>query len=224
MATRIPTKTDYRLQLDVLEELSWDTRVSATEIGVTVRNGIVTLAGTLDSWARRLAAQNAAHRVQGVLDVVNDIEVKIPGSAKPTDTDLAERVRVALRWDVLVPDERIRTTVQHGRVTLEGEVVTWTQKYDAERAIRNLGGIVSVSNLITVKAAPVLASDLRRQVRDALARHAQREADRIDVEIRDGTVTLTGEVDSWAERLAVLGAVRGTRGVRDVQEMLHVGE
>jgi osmotically-inducible protein OsmY len=115
-------KTDAEIQQDVIRELKWDPRVEETEVGVEVDNGIVTLTGTVSSWAKRLAAKEAAHRVFGVLDVANDVTVKVPGSLTRTDTDLAQAVRHALKWDVMVPDERITSTVSNGWVTLEGTV------------------------------------------------------------------------------------------------------
>jgi osmotically-inducible protein OsmY len=109
---------DAEIQKRVLRELEWDTRVDATDVGVEVHDGIVTLTGTVSSWAKRVAAQRAAHRVAGVRDVANDIAVNVPGSAVRTDTDIAHAVRRALEWHALVPDERIRTTVSEGRVCL----------------------------------------------------------------------------------------------------------
>jgi osmotically-inducible protein OsmY len=144
-------KTDSETQQDVLRELSRDTRVEETDVGVEVDAGIVTLSGTVSSWGKRHAAAEAAHRVRGVLDVANDIVVKIPGTPGRTDTEVAHAVRNALAWDVFVPDTRIRSTVSDGVVTLDGDVETWTQAEDAERAVRNLAGVRSVMNLISIK-------------------------------------------------------------------------
>lgn len=209
-------KSDTTLQRDVLEEFTWDTRVGAAEIGVTVKDSIVTLAGTVDSWARRVAAQAAAHRVSGVLDVVNDINVVPLGATRHDDGELASRVRMALQWDVMVPDENIRTTVEHGRVTLDGEVDRWSQREDAERAVRQLSGVTSIKNFVLVKAPRIQATDLKRHVREALVRHAIREAERIKIEVTDGKVAVSGHVDSWSDREAVVGAVSGTMGVRAI--------
>lgn len=209
-------KSDATLQRDVVEEFCWDTRVGGAEIGVAVKDGVVALTGNVDSWARRVAAQEAAHRVSGVLDVVNDIEVVPHGTVHHDDVELASRVRLALQWDVMVPDEKIRTTVEHGRVSLEGEVEKWSQREDAERAVRQLSGVRSISNFILVKATKVQATELRRHVREALVRHATREAERIKIEVVDGTVAVSGSVDSWGDREAVVGAVSGTFGVRAI--------
>src|SRR5579884_3642485 len=113
-------KRDAEIQEQVLQELKWDTRVEETDIGVEVENGVVRLTGTVNSYAEKLAAQESAHRVVGVLDVANDIEVKIPGSRRRTDLDIAQAVRWELEWNVLVPHDRIHSTVSDGWVTLEG--------------------------------------------------------------------------------------------------------
>jgi osmotically-inducible protein OsmY len=158
-------KTDPEIQQDVLRELKWDTRVEETDVGVEVDAGVVTLSGTVSSWGKRHAAAEAAHRVRGVLDVANDIVVKMPGMPGRTDTEVAHAVRNALMWDVFVPDTHIRSTVSDGVVTMDGEVETWTQAEDAERAVRNLAGVRSVMNLISIKPPYVVdaAEDLRHR-------------------------------------------------------------
>jgi osmotically-inducible protein OsmY len=215
-------KTDAEIQQAVLRELKWDTRVEETDVGVEVDAGAVTLTGTVTSWAKRVAAQEAAHRVAGVLDVANDIKVKLPGSAGRTDTEIARAVRNALEWDVFVPDTRIRSTVSDGWVTLEGEVDYWNQRDDAARAIRNLLGVRGVTNQIFVKPPKVIPYDVRKAIEDALGRQAKREAQRINVEVHDGRVSLAGVVHSWAEKEAVVGAATGTLGVRDVEDHLRI--
>jgi osmotically-inducible protein OsmY len=217
-------KSDAQIQQDVLRELSWDPRVQETEVGVEVDRGVVTLTGTVISWAKRAAAQEAAHRVQGVLDVANDIKVKLPGDFVRTDTDIAQAVRQALEWDALVPHERIRSTVSNGWVTLEGNVDTWIQREDAERAVQNLIGVRGVSNAMTVVHAKAVQPErVREAIEDALERRAEREAKRIRVEVTPaGTVTLTGQVRSWAEKRATLAAARFAPGVRSVEDHLEI--
>lgn len=216
------TKTDAMIQQDVIRELKWDTRVEETDVGVEVDNGVVTLTGTVTSWGKRYAAAQAAHRVHGVLDVANDIKVKVPGTPGKTDTELAHAVRSALEWDVFVPDHRIRSTVADGVVTLEGEVDTWAQHDDAGRAVRNLAGVREVVNVLTVKAQKVDPVTMRKSIEAALARQAQREADRVWFETTDGAVKVFGKVRTWAEREAVIGAARGTPGVRTVEDELRI--
>jgi osmotically-inducible protein OsmY len=215
-------KTDSEIQQAVLQELKWDGRVEETEVGVQVSEGVVTLSGTVDTYAKRLAAQAAAHRVAGVLDVANDLQVQIPSMMARTDTDVALAVRRALEWDVLVPDKGIRSTVTNGRVTLEGSVEFPFQREDAARAIRNLAGVRGVVNQLAISAPHVDANVVRTGIEEVLERRAEREAKRIKVTVSEGTVTLTGSVNSWLERQAVLGAARSSPGVRSVEDHLRV--
>jgi osmotically-inducible protein OsmY len=215
-------KTDTQIHHDVLAELTWDSRVDETEVGVEVDEGVVTLTGTVSSWAKRQAAQEAARRVFGVLDVANDIKVKLPGGATRTDTEIAQAVRNTLEWDVFVPDDKIRSTVSDGWVTLEGALDRWSYRADAERAVRNLKGVKGIVNKITITPPAPATGDVRKAIEQALERRAEREAKRIEVDIHDGVATLTGAVHSWAERKSILAAARFTPGVRDVVDRLRV--
>jgi osmotically-inducible protein OsmY len=219
MTQRI-TKTDTQIHHDVLEELKWDSRVDETEVGVEVDKGVVTLTGTVSGWAKRMAAQEAARRVIGVLDVANDVSVKVPGGLTRTDTEIAQAVRHALEWDVFVPEEKISSTVSDGWVTLDGTVERWSQRTGAERAVRNLTAVKGVVNRITVEPAKPVTGDVHKAIEQALERRAEREAKRIRVDVRDGIVTLTGSVHSWAERKSVVAAARFTPGVREVEDRL----
>ncbi|HEY3244383.1 MAG TPA: BON domain-containing protein [Phycisphaerae bacterium] len=216
-------KSDTDIQQDVLKELKWDPRVDPSEVGVQVDQGVVTLTGTIGSYAKKIAAQEAAHRVAGVLDVANDLTVKLPSVSERSDQDIAHAVRAALEWDAFVPDARIRSTVSQGWVTLEGEVEHWSQRLDAERAVDRLTGVKGIDNRITVR--PTIKADaakIRKGIEDALDRQAEREAKRIDVQVRDGVVTLTGEVRSWAEKHAVHNAANFALGVRRVDDRMTV--
>lgn len=216
------TKSDRHIQQDVLRELRWDSRVDETEVGVEVHEGIVTLTGTLESYAKKLAAREAAHRVVGVLDVADDIQVKVPGSLGRTDTEIARAVRSALEWDAFVPDQRIHSTVTEGFVTLEGAVATLREKEDAEAAVRNLTGVRGVRNALLVAAVRADPAQLRESIEEALERRAEREAERIRVGVEDGTVTLEGKVRTWPEKTAILGTVGHAPGVREVRDKLTV--
>jgi osmotically-inducible protein OsmY len=215
-------KTDEQIKHDVTQELKWDTRVNENEIGVAVKEGVVTLMGTTRSYIEKLAAQEAAHRVAGVLDVANDIDVRVHGSFARTDQEIAQAVRWALEWDVLVPHERIRSTVTHGFVTLEGTVGLVREREDAEQAVWRLAGVCGVGNRIEVSGPHLDAEQMRTEIQAALARRAQREAQRIDVRVHEGEVTLSGKVDSWSEKRAVLGLVRHAPGVHSVRDELHI--
>jgi osmotically-inducible protein OsmY len=215
-------KSDSEIQQDVLRELKADTRVRETEVGVEVSDGVVTLTGTVSSWGKRHAAAKAAHRVAGVLDVANDIQVHLAGDGRKTDTEVAQAIRLALEWDDFVPDERIRSTVSDGVVTLQGSVDFASQKYDAEQAIWNLAGVRSIINEIEVHPEPVSAFEVEEAIQAALQRQATREARRIQVNVKDGKVTLTGRVHSWAEHEAARGAAIGAAGVRKVEADLRI--
>ena len=216
------SKSDATIQQDVLRELKWDTRVEETDVGVEVDHGLVTLTGSVGSYVKKLAAQEAAHRVWGVLDVVNNITVVIPGVSGRTDADIAQAVRRALEWDPLIPEERIKTTVSNGWVTLECEVDRWSQREDAEHAVRHLAGVQGVMNRIVVKAPAPDPRNVRIAIEDALERQAEREAERIQVVVHDGTVTLSGRVRSWMEKQAVIGAAGHAPGVHAVNDQVRI--
>ena len=215
-------KSDEQIHQDVLRELRWDSRVDDTEVGVEVDQGVVTLTGTVESYAKKLAAKGAAHRVTGVLDVADDIRVKVPGSLGRTDTEIAQAVRHALEWNVLVPDTRIMSTVADGWVTLEGSVDRLRERDDAERAVRHLLGVHGVQNKLVVRPTTVKAERVREVIEDALERSAEHEVKHIQVLVSDGEVTLTGRVRSYAEKRAVLGAVSHAPGVHTVKDHLRI--
>lgn len=214
------TKSDRELQKDVLQELAWDMRVAPTQIGVEVARGAVTLTGTVPSWAKKVAAEEAAHRVRGVLDVANDLQVKLDG--QPNDTEIATAVRDALKWDVFVPDDRITSTVMNGNVTLRGTVDAYAHREDAERAVQRLAGVGVVFNEIGVARTDVAPDKLRDAIHHALERHADRDAEHVQIDVEGGRVTLHGNVHSWREREAVVGAVTGTAGVETVVDRLRI--
>jgi osmotically-inducible protein OsmY len=216
-------KTDHDIQQDVLQELKWDQRVDETEVGVQVKAGIVTLTGSVDSYVKKIAAVDCAHRVSGVLDVVNEMEVRIKLPWTKSDTEIAQSVRNALVWDALLPDDKIKSTVAKGWVTLEGEVDFWYQLDDAARVIGRLNGVRGVTNLLMVKAKPVVdAAQLRKSIEAALERQIQREAQHLDIKTNDGVVTLSGTVHSWAEKEAIANVARFAPGVRKLDNQLIV--
>ncbi len=212
---------DVNIQRNVLEELQWDTHVQPNEIGVVVKDGIVTLTGWVDSYLKKPAAEEAAHRVLGVKAVANDIEVRLPGFAERTDADLAAAVLGALRWDAAIPAGKVAVTVSQGWVTLKGEVDHYFQKRDAEPAIERLSGVRGVSNLLTVKPQPV-PQDLKSQIQKALVRNAQTDASRITVEVQGSEVILRGTVSSYAEKKAAEETACSASGVTDVHNRMIV--
>ena len=164
-------KTDSELQRDVLDELKWEPSVDAAHIGVSVKDGVVTLSGHVSSYAEKFAAERAAKRVLGVRAVANEIDVKLPSSSQRTDEDIAAAAVNALKSNVSVPADKIKVTVSKGWVKLEGEVEWQYQKDAAENAVRYLAGVMGVTNLITVKPR-VLA--VRGQGQDRGRAQAQR--------------------------------------------------
>ena len=199
-ATAVSTsRIDEQIQRDVLAELKWDARVMPNEIGVAVKDGIVTLTGWVDSYSKKWAAEEAAHRVHGVKAVADDIEVRLSGADERTDADIAAAAVRAIEWDAFVPIDKIDVTVSKGWVTLKGEVEWQYQKQDAERVARRLTGVKGVTNLIVVKPR-VTPSDLKQKIEQALVRSAETDAQRITVEVQGSKVILKGTVRSWAER------------------------
>jgi len=217
----ISIRTDEEIQADVLEELKWDTRVRPNEIGVAVKDGVVTLTGWVDSYMKKMAAEEAAHRVRGVKAVANDIEVRLPGSAERTDADLAKAVLNALKWEANIPAGKLDVTVSQGWVTLKGEVEFGFQKRDAERAVQRLSGVKGVTNLITVK--PRLSpTDLKQQIERALVRNAETDARQITVEVQGGKVILRGTVRSYAEKQAAEDTAWSAPGVSEVDNRIMI--
>jgi osmotically-inducible protein OsmY len=199
MATATETRTDEQIQREVLAELKWEPRVRPNEIGVAVKDGVVTLTGWVNSYMKKWAAEEAAHRVRGVKAVANDIEVRVPGDAQRTDAQIAAAAVRALEWDAMVPSEQIEITVTKGWVTLKGEVEWQFQRDEAERVVRNLMGVSAVTNLITVKPH-LTPSGLKERIEDALLRSAKTDAERITVEVQGSKVILKGTVRAWGEK------------------------
>ncbi|MBG9390232.1 BON domain-containing protein [Caenimonas aquaedulcis] len=213
-------KSDIQLKADVTSELAWDPAVNATKVGVAVRDGVVTLSGTLDSFMEKYAVERAARRVTGVRGIAVDLEVRVAPSHKRNDQDIAQAAASALRWHSLVPDDRITVEVEDAWVTLRGELDWAYQKSSAEQCVRPLTGVRGVTNAITLKPQ-VEARDIAREIGAALVRHANREAAGIKVIVDAGVVTLKGTVDSMAEHDAALVTASATRGVvRVVDELL----
>ena len=215
-------KSDSEIKQQVLRELKWDSRIAWSEIGVEVFEGVVTLTGAVNSYAKKQAAQDAAHRIDGVLDVANEIEVRPIGEFTRTDSDIALAVRHVLQWDALVPDERIQSTVSDGWVTLEGEVNVWRERQDAETSVLRLEGVVGVINKITIAHSQVDAEELREEIEYALERRADREAGRLRIEVHDGEVDLFGRVHSWQEKRAVVGSISHAPGVSEIRDHLRI--
>jgi osmotically-inducible protein OsmY len=222
MAVMTEIKTDQEIQRNVLEELKWDARVQPNEIGVAAKEGVVTLTGWVDSYTKKWAAEEAAHRVKGVRAVANDIEVRIPTAAERTDADIALAVSRAIEWDAMVPTDKVKVTVSKGWVTLEGGVEWQFEKEAAERAARRITGVRGVTNLIRVQPSRPSPADIKQRIEAALLRDAETDAQRIQVEVDGTTVTLRGTVRSYAEKQEAARVAWSAPGVKAVENHIQV--
>ena len=216
-------KSDKDLERDVRDELAFDPRVDVKAITVSAKGGVVTLSGSAPTYAAKLAACHDAERVSGVNVVVEHMNVSLPDMHARSDADLAKAVADALRWDVEVPHDKIKTSVRDGWVTLEGTADWQYQRAAADGAVRYLVGVKGVINQIAVAVAPSFgrAIDVKQHIKDALTRSAETDAQAITVDTAEGGgVTLRGTVHSWAEREEVKRAAWATPGVRKVQDNL----
>ena len=214
-------KTDRQLQKDVIDELAWDPAVEASRVGVEVEDGIVTLSGHVRSYAEKWNAEQAAQRVAGVKGVAVDLGVALPGGMEHTDVELAKRVLSALDWSISVPRNAVKVSVEDGWVTLAGDV-DWAYARDAaESCVRSLIGIKGVINKIAVHPKVAL-ENVKTKIEAALQRRAHADVKGITVTVQDGTVTLSGRVDSLTERLTMENAAWNAPGVREVVDNLTI--
>jgi osmotically-inducible protein OsmY len=214
-------KTDLQLHRDVLDELRWDPRVNEAEIGVSAKDGVVTLTGSVPSFAQKYAAEKVVERVTGVRAIADDLHVRPTGTFLKNDTDIAHSVVNALAWDIEVPADKIQAKIESGWITLRGEVDWNYQKTAAERAVRYLGGVRGLSNLIEVKPK-LTPQEVKTKIEAALKRHAELDAKHITVETAGDKVTLKGNVRSWAERTDAERAAWAAPGVKQVDDRLMV--
>jgi osmotically-inducible protein OsmY len=224
MAAPPTARTDEAIQRDVLGELQGDARVQPSEIGVAVKGGVVILTGSVDSLIKKVAAEEAAHRMRGVKAVVNDIEVRLPLSHQRTDTDIAAAVVHTLQHVTDIPLDQIKVTVSDGWVTLTGEVSWHFQKEDIERTVWHVMGVRGITNAITVR--PLFApspSEIKQRIEDGLVRNAALDAQRISVEMQGDRVILRGTVQSWAERQEAERIAWSIPGVTSVDNQITIG-
>jgi VCBS repeat-containing protein len=216
-------KSDVQIQQDVMEELKWEPFLNASDIGVSVKNGIVTLSGQVDAYSKKIAAEKSAKNVTGVKAIAEDIQIGVSPTHDKTDTEIAEAVLNALKWHTAVQDEKIKIKVEDGNVRLDGEVEWEYQRSNAKTAIENLSGVKSVINFITVKAK-VLAADVKEKIMDAFHRSATIDAACIKPEITGNKVTLLGKVRSVSEKEDAESAAWNAPGVTTVENKLLVDE
>lgn len=214
-------KSDAMLRSDVVAEFNFDPAVPATDVGVIVKDGVVTLTGHPASHAEKRAIERAAQRVKGVKALAIEMSVKLPPGSERTDADIARAAEHAIGWNVLIPDDAIRPTVEDGWIRLDGQVEWEYQRRAAEVAVAGLPGVKGVADLIEVKSR-FTPADVEKKIKDALHRQADHHAQDIEVLVNGGQVTLRGTVRSWAERKAVQGAAWSAPGVANVVNNLLV--
>jgi osmotically-inducible protein OsmY len=214
-------RTDNELRTDIIAELNWDASIRDEDIATAVKDGVVTLAGIVDTYAQRYAAERAVERVNGVKAIVNDLTVKLPGAMERSDADIAHAAVNALRWHTQVPEERVQVKVANGWLTLEGEVDRYYQQEAAEHAVQYLTGVKGVSNVITLRAMPTPA-DIKQRIRSSIKRQAELDAEQVTVETSGSRVTLRGTVRSVAERRDAERAVWNAPGVTRVDNDIKV--
>ena len=214
-------KTDAQLQKDVTAELGWEPSINSAQIGVEVKDGIVTLAGHVSCYAEKWDAERAAQRVAGVKALTVEIEVKLPGTSTRTDIDVARSVENVLQWATDVPRGAHKVMVENGWITLTGEVDWDYQRQAAASTIRHLTGVRGVSCNIAVKPK-VSSNAVKSDIEAALKRRATTEANKIGVAVHGTSVTLTGTAHSWSERELATHSAWGTPGVQYVVDEITV--
>jgi osmotically-inducible protein OsmY len=213
--------TDRELQQNVQNALNWEPSIESTEIGVSVDNGIVTLRGDVHSYAEKSAAERVALRVYGTKAVANDINIRLISRYERTDTEIAQAAVSALKWNTMVPADKVNLAVSNGWITLTGTVDWQYQRHAAERAVRDLMGVKGVTNNITLKPH-VQAGDVQSKIEAAFKRSAEIDARRVNVTASDGTIILSGNVRSWAERQEAERAAWAAPGVTRVEDRIAV--
>jgi osmotically-inducible protein OsmY len=213
--------TDRELKDNVQAALEWEPSVDVADVGVTVDNGVIALRGDVKTYAEREAAERVALRVYGVKAVANDLRVRLVSGSERTDSDVAQAVATALRWNTSVQADRISISVRDGQVILKGRADWQFQKEAATWAVRNLTGVRGVTNHIAVEPRAKVG-DVQTRIEAAFRRSADIDARRVKVTVQDSKVTLTGNVRSWAERQEAEQAAWAAPGVTQVEDCLAV--
>ena len=214
-------KTDSQIQKDVMAQLKWEPFLNASEIGVAVKNGIVTLSGQVDSYLKKIAAEDAAKKIAGVKAIAEDIQIGVSPSYRKTDTEIAEAVVNALKWHTAVQEDKIKIKVENGVVRLDGEVEWEYQRSNAKSAVANLAGVNGVINLIVVKPK-IVSSAIEKRINEAFHRAATIDSSKITAEVVGSKVTLQGKVRSYSEKEDAESAAWNAPGVMTVKNDLVI--
>ena len=214
-------KNNSQLQQDVMNELKSEPVLNTSEIGVTAKDGIISLFGHVDSYHKSLTAEQAAKRVAGVHAVALEIEVILPVNVLINDDEIAHAAVTTLHWDTSIPDDKIQLVVKNGIITLEGELEWQYQKNAAAYVIRNIKGVKKVNNNITIKTL-ILPAAVEGKIKEAFERNALLDAARITVKVEGSKLFLEGEVRSWAERDQANDAAWAIPGIVSVIDHLTI--
>jgi osmotically-inducible protein OsmY len=212
---------DRTLRQHILHELEFEPSASAENIGIAVKDGVVTLTGYVASYPERAIAEVAVGRVKGVRAIAQEIEVRLPSNAKTADDQIARRALRIIAWDTTLPDDTVQVKVENGWVTLRGDVDWQYHRLGAEQAVRKLSGVADVTNMIKVKPCAA-APDVRHRIEEALKRSAEVDARRIQVAVSGGKVTLSGNVHAWHAKQMAQQAAWSACGVTDVEDRITI--
>jgi len=215
--------SDSSLRQDIIDELDFEPSIDAADIGVAVEDGVATLTGHVPTYAQKITVEDVVRRVKGVKGIAQEIEVRPFGTNRTADDEIAKRALSTINWNTAIPDDAVQVKVQEGWVTLMGKVEWQYQKTAAADAVRDLAGVVGVTNRIEI-ASRASAFDVKKRIEDALKRNAEIEAQAIRVNVLDGgKITLDGKVHAWSERRAAERAAWSAPGVKVVDDRITIG-
>jgi osmotically-inducible protein OsmY len=215
-------RTDNEIKEDVRDELIWEPSISSKEVFVDVKNGSVTLSGSVDTYSKKIAAQSAAERVSGVTRVTNNIEVKLASIHRRSDSELEKTVKNVLEWNTTIPDDKVKVQVRDGWVTLDGSVEWDFQKRAATRVSEDLAGVKGVTNLIHLAAAVPTTAEVKSKIESALKRNININGEQINVSVEGSKVRLSGKVRSFTEKFDAERAAWSAPGVSAVDSQLAI--